>query len=278
MAIFIRVRSADACKAFWGEPISSLLIRLANIIHAVIFAPTGGGKGVSFVIPYGLTCDESVVFVDFKGEVAKATAAARKKMGHRNVFLDLYHLVTDTPDTFNPLDFIDPASPHAIDDCRALAEALVIRTGQEREPHWCDAAEIIIAAIICFVVQYAPREDRSLQTVRDILTNPEELEAAIAVMRQSPAWNGMLARMGNQLTHFRDKELASTLTTTGRFLRFLDTLAVAESTRSSSFNPADLLSGKLSVYLILPPEHMRTQSALLRLWISSLSASWCVAD
>ena len=41
-----------------------------------------------------------------------------------------------------------------------------------------------------------------------------------------------------------------------RFLRFLDTLAVSDSTISSSFNPDDLRGGKMTVYLILPPEHM----------------------
>ena len=184
--------------------------------------------------------------------------------------LDPFHVVTHTPDTFNPLDFIDASSPLAIDDCPRLAEALVIRTGQEREPHWCDAAEINIAGISSFVVQHAPKDDRSLQTVRGLLSDPEEMAAAIDVMCQSSAWEGMLARMGHQLTHFKGNELASTLTTTGRFLRFLDTLAIAESTRRSSFDPADLLSGKTTVYLILPPEHMRTQSALLRLWIGSM--------
>ena len=60
------------------------------------------------------------------------------------------------------------------------------------------------------------------------------------------------------------------MTTTSRFLRFLDTLAVADSTKTSSFDPADLRKGKMTVYLILPPEHMRAQSPLLRMWIGSL--------
>jgi type IV secretion system protein VirD4 len=84
------------------------------------------------------------------------------------------------------------------------------------------------------------------------------------------AFDGMLARLGDQLTYYQDKELGSTMTTTNRFLRFLDTLAVADSTKTSSFDPADLLKGKLTIYLVLPPEHMRAQSPLLRLWIGSL--------
>ena len=41
-----------------------------------------------------------------------------------------------------------------------------------------------------------------------------------------------------------DRELGSTLTTTNRFLRFLSTMAVAESTRSSSFDPGRLRNGQ----------------------------------
>ena len=264
-----RVKSVQACKAFWGWR-ESPLVRLPNVIHAMFVAPTGVGKGVSFVIPHGLTCEENTVFIDFKGDIAKSTLRARRKMGHHVVSLDPYRQVTNTPDTFNSLDFIDGNSPLAIDDVRSIAEALVVRTGQEKEPHWCDAAEMLIGGIASFVVKNAPKDDRSLQTVRDLLTNPDELEAAITVMRQSDAWDGMLARMGNQLTHFKDKELSSSLTTTGRYLRFLDTLAIAESTKKSTFDPAELVTGKMSVYLILPPEHMRTQSPLLRLWIGSL--------
>jgi type IV secretion system protein VirD4 len=75
--------------------------------------------------------------------------------------------------------------------------------------------------------------------------------------------------MGNSLSHFKEKELSSTLTTTGRFLTFLDTLAIAESTRSSSFDPAGFSTGKMSAYYILPVEYMRTLSPAIRLWIGS---------
>ena len=53
-------------------------------------------------------------------------------------------------------------------------------------------------------------------------------------------------------------------------MRFLDTITVSDSTKNSSFNPADLHTGRMTVYLILPPEHIRTQSALLRLWIGAM--------
>jgi type IV secretion system protein VirD4 len=92
----------------------------------------------------------------------------------------------------------------------------------------------------------------------------------VKMLCESDAWGGMLARMGEQLTHFKDKELGSTLTTANRFLRYLDTLAVAASTKSSSFDPADLLKGKMTIYLVIPPEHARVLAPLTRMWIGSM--------
>jgi type IV secretion system protein VirD4 len=171
-------------------------------------------------------------------------------------------------DTYNPLDDIDPEM--AIDDCRDLAEALVVPTGNENEPHWNTSAEVWIAALTMAVVHFAPDGDKSLQSVRTVLTNPEKMQAAIQMMCDSDAWDGLLSRVGNQLKHFKDKELGSVLTTANRYLRFLDTPAIVESTKSSSFDPAELLTGKMTVYLILPPNRFRAQAGLLRMWIGGM--------
>ncbi|MBI1314928.1 TraM recognition domain-containing protein [bacterium] len=271
-----RIASDVACERFVFsmrklQPAPPQLVRLSKAVHVAVFAPTGVGKGVSCVIPHLLTCRESMVVVDFKGENAKLTARHRaEQFGHKIVILDPFKVTTDSPDTFNPFDMIDSESALAIDDCRDLAEALVVRTGQEKEPHWCDSAESWIAAMAALITQYAEPADRTLQTLRTLLTNPQKMQAVIKLACESTAWDGMLARMGHQLTQFEGKELSSVLTTTNRFLRFLDTLAIAHSTKASTFDPRELPNGKMTVYLVLPPEHMRAQSALLRMWIGAL--------
>ena len=55
-----------------------------------------------------------------------------------------------------------------------------------------------------------------------------------------------------------------------RFLKFLDTIAVSENTTESTFDPADLVKGKMTVYLVLPPQHVRAHQALLRMWIGTM--------
>lgn len=270
-----RLDDETACKRFlamFSKP-EQVLVRLPDTVpHSAIFAPSGVGKSVSLATPFLLTCQDSTTVADYKGELATLTAKHREKVfGHEVRILDPYKVVTQTPDTFNPLDFIKKESPLAIDACFDLANALVTRTGQEKEPHWVDSAETWIAALCAVVVQFAePGDDRSLQAVRTLLSNPAKLQAAVQLMQGSDAWGGMLRRIGGQLTHFKDKELSSTITTSNRFLRFLDTIAVAESTRTSSFDPAGLRNGKMTVYLVLPPEHMRAQAALMRMWVGAM--------
>ncbi len=244
----LRLPAREACRRFLsafgrGRP----TVRLSNAVHTAVFAPTGAGKGVSCVIPYLLTCPDSMVVVDFKGENAALTAEARRRMGHQVVLLDPYKQVTQRPHTFNPIQSLDRDSRTVMDDCRDLAEALAVTTGQERDPHWHQSAEVFIAAMIAAVVTIAEGDDKSLQTVRTLLADPGQMQTAIEFMCKSDAMGGMLARLGHQLTHFKDKELASTLTTANRFLRFLDTTAVAESTGRSTFDPADLVKKKTTV-------------------------------
>jgi len=147
-----------------------------------------------------------------------------------------------------------------------------VRTGEEKETHWLDAAEEHISAVAATVVQYATPGRRSLQEVSEVLASPHKLDLCKKLMRQSPAWDGMLARSGGKLEYFVDKEKASVLTTVSRFLRFLDTPAMAASTQASSFNPANLKRGKVPMYvgIVLPPEQMKAGMGWLRLIVGSM--------
>ncbi len=217
-----RLDSKLACWQFFRAlPIrqrsAKEMVRLVRSVHTAVFAPTGVGKGASFVIPFLLTSPDSAVVIDFKGELTRATAEHRReKFGHRVVILDPFCCVTQHPDSFNPIDWIDKASPQSIDECRDLADAIVIRTGQEKDPHWNDAATIWIASMAAAVVMFGEAGDRSLQTTRRLLTDPQQMEGVVKLLCESDAWGGLLARLGHQLSHFKDKELASVLTTVNR--------------------------------------------------------------
>ncbi len=254
------------------------LIRLPQAVHISIFAPSGAGKGVSLIIPFLLQSAASAVVVDFKGELWKETAEHRRKeFGHQIVALDPFHSVTDTPDTIDPIGEIEKDDPQAIDSCNDLSSALVIKTGEEKEPHWNSSAEMYIAGIAAAVVAFGEKAagTRSIQMVRETLVNPRRLDSTIQLMMKEG--DDALAQMGSQLTHFAGEEKSSVLTTVNRHLTFLGSPAVMASTKASSFDPRQLRRGKMTVYLILPPERAAAQAGLMRMWISSLMRA-CVRE
>lgn len=271
LALFDPLLSSEAaCEQFFRKRTG--LVRLSSAKHVAVFAPTGAGKGTSCIVPFLMTCPDSAVVIDCKGgENAKLTAEfRRKKFGHRIVLLDPFKIVTQTPDTLNPLASIDKDSSFAIDDSREIAAAIVERKEEKGDGvHFLDNAEAAIAAMTAMVVQFGEDEHKSLQTVCDIVSNPDKWQKAIELMCASDAWQGMLARMGGNLAHLKERELASTMSTISRFLRFLSTPAIAASTRTSSFDPAEIHGGKFTAYLVLPTERASALSPLLRLWIGT---------
>lgn len=271
LALFNPLLSSEAaCEQFFRRRTG--LVRLSSAKHVAVFAPTGAGKGTSCIVPFLMTCPDSAVVIDCKGgENAKLTAEFRRnKFGHRIVLLDPFKLVTETPDTLNPLASIDKDSPFAIDDCREIAAAIVERKEEKGDGvHFLDNAEAAIAAMAALVVQFGEDGHKSLQTVCDIVSNPDKWQKAIELMCASDAWQGMLARMGGNLAHLKERELASTMSTISRFLRFLSTPAIAASTRTSSFDPAEIHGGEFTAYLVLPTERASALSPLLRLQIGT---------
>jgi type IV secretion system protein VirD4 len=272
-----RLYAPDACREFfWNLRVrkrkQGRLVRLPQAVHTSVFCPTGGGKGVSLLVPFLLTCNESCVVADGKdGELARLTAKARRRMGQQVILLDPDRVVTARPDTLNLLDFIDEKSPRAVNEAAGIANALVVRTGEEKHPHFLDRAEHWFTALIGLALCFGQREQgtRSLVRVAEIASNPQSLKSALALMQQHPeGWGGSLARMGGMLAHSMGEELASTLATVGRFLSFINAPSVAENLRASNFDLSKLRKKPMTIYLIQRASDTRSGSALLRLWLN----------
>ena len=253
----------------WGR---DKIIRIYDYVHVLTCAATGRGKGVSVLIPNLLSYIFSCVVTDPKCELFKLTGAhRRRKFKHRIVRVDPYGLGGPGADTFNPMDLIDPKSPHLIDQARDLASMLVVRTGKENETYWNDMAEAVLTTFIAFVAACEPMpECRNLQTVRDLVCDRKKFSNALAWMQQSNACDGMLRRLAASLSWLVDRELGSVLASVQRHTNFLDSAAVAASTATSSFDARALRTSRMTVYLCLPPDKLVSLAALNRMWVGSI--------
>ncbi len=199
-----RVGAELACRIFLAafasrKWINDCLVRLGRFTHIRTVAPTGRGKGVSVIIPNLLAYRRSVVVTDPKGENFKITAAHRKKKFRQRIIrLDPFGLCGAGSDTFNPLACIDEKAKDFLDQCRDVANMLVVRAGTEPDPHWNDAAELIITAMIAFICGCEPdHAKRNLSTFRALVSSRQRFAKAVEVMQQVEGFDGVIERLGH---------------------------------------------------------------------------------
>lgn len=261
-------------EAFTSNAAGQALIRVANYVHLATFAPTGRGKSVSVIVPNLLTYPGSCVVIDPKGELYRATSDQRYARGGDICVYDPFGIACADGDRLNPLDFIDENALDFIDQCRDVAAAMVVRTGNEHDPHWNDRAEHVIMAMIAFVCACEPdRSQRNLSLVRELLASPQKMTRALQAMQmQGDRFGGVVSRLGHELNWLTGDERASVMSTVQRHSAFLDGPAIAGQTRNTTFNPRVMRTGKwpVTLYLCLPAERLGTLSAVQRLWVTTL--------
>jgi type IV secretion system protein VirD4 len=274
-----QVNSQMACRTFFAACyhkrwLTDRLIRINNHVHLFTCSPTGGGKGVAVLKPNLLAYPGNCVVVDPGGDLYKTTARHRERQfGHRIIRIDACECF-GPGDTLNPLDrqFIDPRADDFVERCADLADQMVIRQQDEKEPHWNESAIKNVKALAAFVCGAEPDPGkRHLGTVRSLAASRARYALAVQTMQQmGDACQGVIARLGGSLTWHEGEELASVMATLDRHTCFLDSPAVARCLASSSFDPAILRTGRATVYLILPHDRLATMSRLQRLLIGTI--------
>lgn len=255
-----------------GRTFSGALIHLADYCHVLVCGGTGSGKGVSMIIPNLLTYSRgSIVCFDTKGDLYQTTAQRRAASGERIIRLAPFG---GGEDAFNPLDAIPSDSPKLVDSARALAEALVVRQGTESDPHWNDKSVQVICAVLVLLLLVFKEEDRSLNSLQEIVSDPDLLKAAASQLQKL---GGIPGRLGNQLKTLFEKdgvgltkEGAGVLSTVTRHLSFLDSDLVAKSVATSTFDPAALRKRGITLFMQIEADQLEAQRGLLRCWMSAL--------
>lgn len=256
------------------------LLRYDGRGHLLTVAPTRAGKGVGAVVPNLLNHGGSVVVTDPKGENFALTAAHRRqKLGQRVVGLDPFGLAgrLGLPEAeregaraaLNSLDLIDSASPDAADDAAMIAEMLVVpQNGGAEGSFWDDEAKALLAGLVLYVALTRVGAERSLPHVRELLTlAPDAFDDLLVTMGGHP--NATVRRTSNRLRQKADRERSGVVSSAQSHTHFLDSPRMARVLGESTFDPADLARGGLSVYLMVPPDRLDTFSRWLRLVVAT---------
>lgn len=239
-------------------------LALNDMGHILTVGSTRSGKGTNLIIPALLDAKRypgSWVIIDPKGENAAITADYQASKGQHVLFLDPWGVRTDTPDTYNPLDFIRTGDELA-DDAMVIAEMIVPTDTAGPDRFWSDRARSLIAGLIMYIKQ----SDLTLNDLFSMLRLEEKDFADLAKNLQGSA-DPVIAATGNEITSGlkNEKMFTSIMATALQYTDFLKSPALQYNMEKSSFNMADLTKGKMTLYIIIPADKLHSHYQWLRL-------------
>lgn len=282
-------------KIFLGAS-GGQMIGISDNRHLLTIAGSRAGKGTSAIVPNLLLYPGSVLVLDPKGENASLTAERRGLgrgipeggLGQDVCVIDPFR-VADVDDAyrsgFNPLAGLDPAADDFIDECDAIADALVVDTkGQDSGDHWTSSARSVLRGFIAWVAAAPDIQQRDLNEVRRLIFLPPgsddvgPFEEQIFAMLTDPASgtppiaHGVPHEAASALLSMSDRERASVLSTVRENIAFLSSPPMAATLAAGGRSP-DLKAwkfGKSAVYLCLPASRLHRHFRMFRLFINRL--------
>ncbi|MCH5146355.1 type IV secretory system conjugative DNA transfer family protein [Desulfovibrio sp. UIB00] len=232
--------------------------------HVLTVAPTRSGKGIGAIIPALLEYPGSVLCLDIKGENYAVTARRRRELGQAVYLVDPFGLTGGQTARFNWLDMIDPASPDCVADSATLADLVVVRSAENADPYWDDAASNLLQGLILYAATL-PEDQRHMGTVREALTLPEiEFDGVLASMSESKAGFGVIARAANTFMAKAEKDRSGVLSAALRHTAWLDDPRIALALSASDFKLAELKAAPMTVYLVMPPDRLVPYRSFVR--------------
>ena len=214
---------------------------------------SGSGKSASYSIPNAYQMLGSYVFTDPKGELYDRTAGYLKAHGYKIKVLNLVR--PEYSDGYNPLMHISSGL-----DVDVIANTII--KGQKAEggtsdPFWDDSAEMLLKALIYYLLATRPEEEQNLascaELVRAANTNGGN-NLLTELMSQLPYDHP--ARMNYKSIEIApEKTYSSILSSLQSKLGKFDSKEIAELTSTDTINFEEIGNEKTAVYVISSDTH-----------------------
>ena len=223
-------------------------------VNVLVVGGSGSGKSASYSIPNAFQMLGSYVFTDPKGELYDKTAGYLEKNGYSIKVLNLVNPANS--DGYNPLMHISNEI-----DVDVIANTIVkgqkAEAGSGSDPYWDDMAEMLLKALIYYLMATRPAEEQNLASCAELV------RAA-----NSNGGSNLLTELINQLPYdhparmyYKSIEIApektygSILSSLQSKLGKFDSKEIAEVTSTDTIDFEEIGSKKTAVYVISSDTH-----------------------
>ncbi len=228
--------------------------------HSLLFAPTGSGKGVGFVIPNLLFWEDSCIVHDIKLENHQITSGWRAKVGQK-----VYVWAPAEPDgkthCYNPIDWVSNKPGQMVDDVQKIANLVL----PEKE-FWNNEARSLFVGVVLYLIA-VPEKVKSfgeiVRTMRsdDVVYNLAVVLDTIGKYIHPVAYMNIAAFLQKA-----DKERSGVISTLNSGLELWANPLIDTATASSDFNIQNFKKEKTTVFVGLTPDNIKRLEILMQIF------------
>jgi len=267
--------------------------------HMITFAPTRAGKGAGQIIMNLLMWEGSALVLDVKGENYFYSAGFRSsELGHAvfrfapfEEYTDIWNPILAIRGVENWSESTWKERCEEEEDARYLANLVIATSGSKNDVFWEDKAKSLLVGLLLYVrttiisesdtysddanKQHLVRERSMREVTRLVSLGHDSFESLLHDMSDSP--RTLVNQVGRSFLGYLEGEGKLGVSIKSMLLKQMDVWAYERVHRATykgsgrggepganDFSFSQMRDGKVSLYLIIPPEYLSEYCSVLR--------------
>jgi len=245
-----------------GKDTNGKLLVAGGYQHALLFAPTGSGKGVGFVIPNLLFWEDSCFIHDIKLENYELTSGWRKEKLGQDVFLWCPADAQGKSHCYNPLEWISHSPGQMVDDVQKIANILLPDTSD----FWESEARSLFAGVVLYLCAVPEKIQSFGEVVRTLRSDDVVYNLAVVLDTIGKEIHPVAYMNIASFLQKADKERSGVISTLNSKLELWANPLIDTATATSDFNISTFKRQPTTVYIGLTPDNLKRLQPLMQVF------------
>ena len=228
--------------------------------HTLLFAPTGSGKGVGFVIPNLLFWEHSCIVHDIKLENHGLTSGWRASVGHK-----CYVWAPADPDgitnCYNPIDWVSTKAGQMVDDVQKIASLIL-----PKQEFWENEARSLFVGVVLYLIADPTKKSSFGEAVRTLRSDDVAYNLAVVLDTLGKQIHPVSYMNLAAFLQKADKERSGVISTLNSALELWSNPLIDTATATSDFNIQKFKQEKTTVYVGLTPDNLKRLQPLMQIF------------
>ncbi|MBN67280.1 MAG: type IV secretion system protein VirD4 [Rickettsiales bacterium] len=229
--------------------------------HVLLFAPTGSGKGVGFVIPNLLFWEESVVCHDIKMENYELTSGYRNKKFNQDCFVWNPADPNGISHCYNPLDWLSEKPGQLVDDCQKICNLVL-----PEQEFWQNEARSLLLGVMLYLTAVPEKPTSFGEIVRTMRSDDVVYNLAVVLDTIGGKIHPVSYMNIAAFLQKADKERSGVTSTLNSGLELWANPLIDTTTASSDFDLQTLKKRRQTVYCGVTPDNLQRLEPLLKVF------------